>query len=186
MSCEMTTRRQALGHALAGIGTLAYLAERTIVLGQTEGGEVSPRAMIDRAVKFLGSRQDDKGGWSTQREPGVTALVVTALLRSGQVTPSDPMITKAFKYLEGFIGPKGGLSEAPHANYATSIALVAFRQKGNLARTPSTEGRATGGATAAPTFPIPPSSWKPCARRDSPRMIPPCRRRSCSSPVART
>jgi squalene-hopene/tetraprenyl-beta-curcumene cyclase len=128
MSCEMTTRRQALGHALAGIGTLAYLAERTIVLGQTEGGEVSPRAMIDRAVKFLGSRQDDKGGWSTQREPGVTALVVTALLRSGQVTPSDPMITKAFKYLEGFIGPKGGLSEAPHANYATSIALVAFRQ----------------------------------------------------------
>jgi squalene-hopene/tetraprenyl-beta-curcumene cyclase len=38
------------------------------------------------------------------------------------------MVTKALRYLEGFIGPKGGLSEAPHANYTTSIALVAFQQ----------------------------------------------------------
>jgi squalene-hopene/tetraprenyl-beta-curcumene cyclase len=38
------------------------------------------------------------------------------------------MITKALGYLQGFIGPKGGLSEAPHANYSTSIALVAFHQ----------------------------------------------------------
>ena len=83
---------------------------------------------IDRAVKFLRPRQDAKGGWSTQREPGITALVVTALLRSGQVPPGDPMVTRAFKYLEGFIGAKGGLSEAPHANYSTSIALVAFQQ----------------------------------------------------------
>ena len=79
-------------------------------------------------MKFLRSRQDVKGGWSTQREPGITALVVTALLRSGQVPPGDPMVTRAFKYLEGFIGAKGGLSEAPHANYSTSIALVAFQQ----------------------------------------------------------
>jgi squalene-hopene/tetraprenyl-beta-curcumene cyclase len=35
---------------------------------------------------------------------------------------------KALSYLEGFIGPKGGLSEAAHANYSTSIALVAFQQ----------------------------------------------------------
>jgi len=31
-------------------------------------------------------------------------------------------------YLEGFIGPKGGLSEAPHSNYSTSIAILAFRE----------------------------------------------------------
>ena len=54
--------------------------------------------------------------------------MVTALLRSGQVAPGDPAVTKALAYLEGFIGPKGGLSEAPHANYSTSIALVAFQQ----------------------------------------------------------
>jgi squalene-hopene/tetraprenyl-beta-curcumene cyclase len=84
--------------------------------------------MIERGVAFLRARQDAKGGWSTQREPGITALVVTALLRSGMVPPGDPAITKALAYLEGFIGPKGGLSEAPHSNYATSIALLAFRE----------------------------------------------------------
>jgi squalene-hopene/tetraprenyl-beta-curcumene cyclase len=94
------------------------------------GKSVSPSAarLIERGVAFLRPRQDAKGGWTTQREPGITALVVTALLRSGQVAPGDPAVTKALAYLEGFIGPKGGLSEAPHANYSTSIALVAFRE----------------------------------------------------------
>ncbi len=88
----------------------------------------SAAKLIERGVAFLRPRQDAKGGWSTQREPGVTALVVTALLRSGQVAPGDPAVTKALAYLEGFIGPKGGLSEAPHANYSTSIALIAFQE----------------------------------------------------------
>ena len=64
--------------------------------------------------------------------------MVTALLRSGQVAPGEPVVTKALAYLEGFISPKGGLSEAPHANYSTSIALVAFREantKGRYDRT---------------------------------------------------
>ena len=65
-------------------------------------------------------------------------MVVTALLRSGHVAPGEPVITKALAYLEGFITPKGGLSEAPHANYSTSIALLAFREanaKGRYDRT---------------------------------------------------
>ncbi len=37
-------------------------------------------------------------------------------------------MNKALAYLEGFISPKGGLSEAPHANYSTSIALMAFQE----------------------------------------------------------
>ncbi len=50
------------------------------------------------------------------------------MLRSGQVTPGDPSVTRALTYLEGFIGPKGGVSEDTHANYTTSIALVAFHE----------------------------------------------------------
>ena len=93
---------------------------------------------MERGVAFLRPRQDAKGGWSTQREPGVTALVVTAPLRSGQVVPTDPSVAKALTYLEGFIGPSGGVSESRHANYATSIALVAFQEanrKGRYDRT---------------------------------------------------
>ncbi len=124
-----TTRRRFLSRGLAGLGVGGSLGWQSgLVWGQMASAVPSIGSMIDRGIKFLRPRQDAKGGWSTQREPGISALVVTALLRSGQVPPGDPMITRALKYLEGFIGPKGGLSEAPHANYSTSIALVAFQQ----------------------------------------------------------
>jgi squalene-hopene/tetraprenyl-beta-curcumene cyclase len=103
-----------------------------LALGQT--APATTDQMIDRALAFLRPRQDAKGGWSTQREPGITALVVTAILRSGRVTSEDPVVTKALRYLEGFLGPKGGLSEAPHANYTTSIALVAFQSANEKGR----------------------------------------------------
>jgi squalene-hopene/tetraprenyl-beta-curcumene cyclase len=82
-----------------------------------------------RAVNFLRSRQAADGSWSGDRkEPGITALVVTAILRSGRVTPDDPAVIKGLTYLERFLGPKGGLSEAPHSVYSTSVALMAFHE----------------------------------------------------------
>jgi squalene-hopene/tetraprenyl-beta-curcumene cyclase len=85
--------------------------------------------LVDKAVAFLRSRQASDGSWSGDRkEPGITALVVTALLRSKRVTAEDPAVQKAFAYLERFIGPNGGLSEAAHSNYSTSIALMAFNE----------------------------------------------------------
>jgi squalene-hopene/tetraprenyl-beta-curcumene cyclase len=129
MSHETLPRRRFLGQSLASLPAMGYLSARSgLAWARSEPDSPSATAMIDRAVKFLRPRQDAKGGWSTQREPGITALVVTAVLRSGEVTPADPMVTRALTYLEGFIGAKGGLSEAPHANYSTSIALVAFQQ----------------------------------------------------------
>ena len=85
--------------------------------------------MSAKAVAFLKPRQAEDGSWSgSRKEPGITALVVTALLRSKRVTPSDPISTRALAYLEQFLGPKGGLSEAAHANYSTAIALMAFKE----------------------------------------------------------
>jgi squalene-hopene/tetraprenyl-beta-curcumene cyclase len=129
MSHEMLPRRRFLRQSLASLPAVGYLSRGSgFAWAGSEPGSPSVTAMIDRAVKYLRPRQDAKGGWSTQREPGITALVVTALLRSGEVTPADPMVTRALSYIEGFIGTTGGLSEAPHANYSTSIALVAFQQ----------------------------------------------------------
>jgi len=130
-----TSRRRFLGHGMQSLGLLAWAGRRP---ARADGADdaakaagsssESARTLTERGVAFLRPRQDAKGGWSTQREPGITALVITALLRSGQIAPGDPIVTKALAYLEGFIGPKGGLSEAPHANYSTSIAIVAFRE----------------------------------------------------------
>ena len=140
-----TSRREFLGQGVQALGLLAWagqqpaaaLATDEVAKADTSTSD-SARKLTERGIAFLRPRQDAKGGWSTQREPGITALVVTALLRSGQVAPGEPVVTKALAYLEGFISPKGGLSEAPHANYSTSIALLAFREanaKGRYDRT---------------------------------------------------
>jgi squalene-hopene/tetraprenyl-beta-curcumene cyclase len=86
-------------------------------------------ALVTKAVAFLKARQAADGTWSADRkEPGITALAVTALLRSGRATPFEPAVTKGLAYLEGFVSPEGGLPEAAHANYTTAIALMAFHE----------------------------------------------------------
>jgi squalene-hopene/tetraprenyl-beta-curcumene cyclase len=120
------TRREFLGRCLPAAGVLGLALRGNLVLG-AEGSSGSE--LIDRGVNFLKPRQGSDGSWSGDRkEPGITALVITALLRTKRVTPAEPIATKAFSYLEQFLGPQGGLSEAAHANYSTAIALMAFHE----------------------------------------------------------
>ena len=135
MTRATTTRRRFLGRGAQALGLLTCMGSRPdrILADDTRSQEASADPvpvdkLLARGVTFLRPRQDAKGGWSTQREPGITALVVTALLRSGQVSPADPAVTRALAYLEGYVGPNGGVSEEAHANYATSIGLVAFQE----------------------------------------------------------
>jgi squalene-hopene/tetraprenyl-beta-curcumene cyclase len=135
MMPRKSSRRQFIEQGARALGLVAWAGHQPVMVSAADDAakgrattSESAKTLTDRGIAFLRPRQDAKGGWSTQREPGVTALVVTALLRSGQVAPGEPAVSRALAYLEGFIGAKGGLSEAPHANYATSIALVAFRE----------------------------------------------------------
>jgi squalene-hopene/tetraprenyl-beta-curcumene cyclase len=117
------TRREFLLQGAAVVGGLTIAGR-----GSAFADAPTSDDLTAKAVAFLKPRQDDKGGWSTQRGPGITGLVATALLRSKRVTPSDPAISKALTYLEGFISPKGGLSEGPQSNYVTAIAMMAFHE----------------------------------------------------------
>lgn len=117
-------RRTFLGRGLGAAGLIGLAAWPA--RGRADDG-ADPDAMIAKAVTFLRSRQADDGSWSGDRKvPGITGLVVTALLRSGRVTPDDPAVTKGLAYLEQFVGPKGGVSEARQGVYTTSVALMAF------------------------------------------------------------
>lgn len=121
-----SNRRSFLGQSA---GTLALAC---VPFGSAMGqapAAASAEALAAKAVRFLRSRQDAQGVWSAERkEPGVTALVVTGLLRSGLASPSDPTVVKGLAYLETFIKPEGGMPEAAHANYATAVALAAFHR----------------------------------------------------------
>ena len=85
--------------------------------------------VMAKAVGFLKSRQGEDGGWSTQREPGITALAVASMLRTGTVSPNEPTVKKALAYLEKFLDREnGGFPSAAHANYTTCISLLAFKE----------------------------------------------------------
>lgn len=84
-------------------------------------------ASIDKAVAFLVKAQADDGSYSSQAGPGITAIVATSLLGSGQ-TADDPVVAKSLKYLDGFVHDDGGIY-APgsrYQNYETSLAILAY------------------------------------------------------------
>jgi squalene-hopene/tetraprenyl-beta-curcumene cyclase len=124
-------RRRFLGETGATLGVLAILARPSIV--HAADTPATADELTAKAASFLRSRQKADGSWSSEKGPGITGLVVTALLRSKRATSAEPDVTKSLAYLEGFISPKsGGLATegpfAPNSNYVTSIALMAFHE----------------------------------------------------------
>jgi squalene-hopene/tetraprenyl-beta-curcumene cyclase len=93
------------------------------------------QAVVDKATKFLKDKQDEKGGWSTDKSIGVTGVVVTGLLQSGARADGEPT-AKGLKFVEGLVNEKAGhiAGADPKAglqNYVTSVnvmALVAAKQ----------------------------------------------------------
>ena len=85
---------------------------------------------IDRAVEFLRTKgQAADGSDAAANGPGVTCVVTAGLLRSGR-SPSDPLVAKSLKYLEGFVQPDGGIYQKAtfYGNYETCLAVLVFSE----------------------------------------------------------
>ena len=84
--------------------------------------------MLDKGYAFLKKHQGEDGSFSPQvAGPGVTALVVAALLRNGYAA-DDPVVAKGLAYLEKNVQKDGGIYDKGLANYTTSVALMAFQE----------------------------------------------------------
>lgn len=88
------------------------------------------KAVVDKAVAYLKTSQEENGGWSTKRSPGVTGVVVTGLLECG-VSPDDELAAKGLKYIESLINAKAGhiAGADPRVglqNYVTSVNVMAL------------------------------------------------------------
>src|SRR6185295_10763763 len=63
--------------------------------------------------------------------PGVTGIVATGLLKTGRVTPEDPVAAKALKYIADLVNPEKGhiAGKDPKVqlqNYVTSVNVMAL------------------------------------------------------------
>lgn len=97
-----------------------------------------------KAVDYLLTKgQADDGSFSKSKGPGVTALITTAILRSGR-SPDDPRVAKSLKYLERFIQKEGGIHQpgTVYRNYETCLALVCFSEANRDGRYKKTIARA--------------------------------------------
>jgi squalene-hopene/tetraprenyl-beta-curcumene cyclase len=90
--------------------------------------EVKP--VVEKGYAFLKARQGGDGSFSGKvpgQGPGITALVVAALLRNGY-GPDDPVVAGGLKYLEGQVKKDGGIYDRGLANYVTSVAVMALSE----------------------------------------------------------
>ena len=88
-------------------------------------------AMRDRGVRFLTAAQLDDGSWNERESVGVTALAVTALMRSGVPAESDA-VSRGLAYLLQNRRDDGGIygEGSIHRNYDTCLAMLALTAAG--------------------------------------------------------
>lgn len=112
------------------VGCILSVGPRTS-LAQDAGPNPTPaevRPVVEKAVAYLRATQSPDGSFSRDRTgPGLTALIVAALLRHGY-SADDPLLAKAIKYLETSVKPDGGVYEKMIPNYTTCCAILAFRE----------------------------------------------------------
>jgi squalene-hopene/tetraprenyl-beta-curcumene cyclase len=84
---------------------------------------------IDRGLHSLKDRQNPAGYWSTPETPGLTALVLTALVSepSGFFKSNPPeFVQKGYDFLLQAQQPDGGIYLKGLANYSTSVCIMAL------------------------------------------------------------
>jgi squalene-hopene/tetraprenyl-beta-curcumene cyclase len=83
---------------------------------------------VDRALAYLGEKgQAEDGTFTSMAGPGITALTLTAAIRSGAPL-DDPMVAKGLKALEGFVKDDGGIYGGRLKNYETCVGILCFAE----------------------------------------------------------
>jgi squalene-hopene/tetraprenyl-beta-curcumene cyclase len=97
---------------------------------------------IARGCQWLRSQQTASGAFSEERTPALTALALTALLRSETAnTPSQLAdIERGYTFIRAQAKPDGGIYVETLSNYNTAISLLALLQKSDQTDSALIEG----------------------------------------------
>ena len=97
----------------------------------TPGQKSLLQATVTKGVQFLKRARQPNGSFSPELGPGITALVTTAVVRSG-VPAADPLVADAIQYLEGFARDDGGIyaEGSLYRNYETCLVILCLTEAG--------------------------------------------------------
>jgi len=123
--------------------TTALMAEtEMIIVKDGEPGALSQslvnegQAAVDRGIKWLVTKQNEEGYWSSPEFPALTALPLWAIAKSGTSHPEA--VDKAVKYILSCVHEDGSIWKEPSekrkggglSNYNTAICMVALQAVG--------------------------------------------------------
>ena len=121
------SRRRFLAVVSAAVGGSVAFGRRLWAADTDPDPAVYDR-LVSRGLHYLRTSQSADGAWSPHLEPGVTAVVITGVLKTGRVSPDEPWVRKALSYLEKYVQDDGGIYPRRHAAYTTSVAMMAFHE----------------------------------------------------------
>lgn len=81
--------------------------------------------MLERGAKYLLAAQEADGGWASQTGPGVSCLVLKALIQQADIGPEHPAVQRGIQFVLRFQNDDGGIysSGGLLKNYESSVAL---------------------------------------------------------------
>ena len=137
----MKPNRPAIFAIALGVAA-AFAAQSALAADQKFGPDAQKLSEAQhRGIEFLKASQADDGTWTSNTSTGVTALAITALLKSG-VPMTDRTVVKGLAALEKYVQKDGGIyhPKTSHKNYETCVAVVAVcagEPAGTLSKTPN-------------------------------------------------
>ncbi len=107
----------------------AVLSLADALHAQAPSESAFPRAKVDAAIeaglKFLASKQDAAGYWTSGDYPGLTGLIIQSALASpGGKHRGDEAVRKGLDFIRKSARPDGGIYAERLGNYNTSVCLA--------------------------------------------------------------
>ena len=86
------------------------------------------RELTRQGARYLLAAQEKDGGWGSQTGPGISCLVLKALIQEPTVGPEHPTVKRGIRFVLRFQRDDGGIYAAGGLlrNYETSTALAMF------------------------------------------------------------
>jgi squalene-hopene/tetraprenyl-beta-curcumene cyclase len=119
LTCVWSVQAQPTRPASGPIAREAWLTQ------QDRDAQAEARRLTERGAKYLLSAQEEDGGWATQTGPGVSALVLKALIQEPTVGPKHPAVRRGVACILKSQREDGGVysAEGLLKNYESSVVL---------------------------------------------------------------